>query len=166
VPETPGEDADQDGLDDATERRMGLDPYSADTDRDDLTDRYEIETSKTDPRLADTEGDRLNDAFEISQGLDPNVADNAGSAALDGAFATAGGDSSVDPADLEVDTALLEHELDLDSPLADADTDGFSDGLEVNSGSDPLSARSTPLHAVSPSVHQNEDDLSDVDHGH
>lgn len=145
-------DTDQDGLSDDVERHRGLDPSSADTDHDTLPDGYELNTSHTDPRLADTDNDRLSDAFELSHGLDPTKPDT-GPAVLDAAFSAApGSDGTPDP-DLDGLDTELEQMLGLNPNLADTDADGFSDGLEYHSGSNPLSAFSTPLHPDSDPAH-------------
>ena len=51
-PNLGGPDTDHDGLTDALERRLGLDPLRADTDGDNLADGQELSSSGTDPRKA------------------------------------------------------------------------------------------------------------------
>jgi hypothetical protein len=138
-----GPDTDGDGLTDAMERRLGLDPLRADTDGDNLSDGYELVTSHTDPHKADTDGDKLNDAFELARGMDPTSADSNGDGHLDGSFATDQVDTDHDGLD-----DALEKTLGLNDHLADTDGDGFSDGLELHAHSNPLDPHSTPLHPV------------------
>ena len=68
---TPGEDTDNDGLEDVTEYCLGTDPYYEDSDRDVITDTVEIEgfefggrTWTSDPFEADSNGDGLVDFTE------------------------------------------------------------------------------------------------------
>lgn len=68
-------DTDRDGLQDADEADLGVDPYDADSDDDQIADGPEVLLVGTDPELADTDGDTFLDGFEdankTSQGLDP-----------------------------------------------------------------------------------------------
>jgi hypothetical protein len=139
-----GPDADDDGLTDNLERRLGLDPSRGDTDGDNLADSYELITSKSDPRAADSDGDQLNDAFELARGLDPNSPDTDADGHLDGSFAINQVDSDADGLD-----DLLEAAIGTNQGLADSDADGFSDLLEFQSHSDPMGVRSTPLDPAS-----------------
>lgn len=146
VPDEPapvplgGPDTDRDGLTDAMERRLGLDPLRGDTDGDNLSDSYELVTSRTDAHRADTDGDRLNDAFELARGLDPRSPDTDGDGHLDGTFGTEEADSDADGLD-----DILEQARGLNPHAADTDADGFGDALELQAHSDPADARSTPL---------------------
>jgi cell wall-associated NlpC family hydrolase len=135
-----GADTDRDGLTDANERQLGLDPQRADTDGDTLADGAELVTDHTDPHYADTDRDHLSDAFELAHGLDPTSADADADGHLDGSFATTQIDTDQDGLDDD-----LEQALELDPRLADTDADGFTDALEVQAHSDPLDAHSTPL---------------------
>lgn len=71
-PETA--DADEDGLVDAEEDRLGLDKDAADTDGDGLNDGDEVNLG-LDPKAADTDGDGLRDGDEVANGLDGLVGD-------------------------------------------------------------------------------------------
>ena len=135
-----GEDADADGLTDALERRLGLDPLNADTDGDNLPDGMEVVQMKTDAHQADSDGDRLNDAFELARGLDPTKPDTDGDGHLDGSFAGDQVDADKDGLD-----DALEIAMGYDPKLADSDQDGFGDALEVKAHSNPLDIRSTPM---------------------
>jgi len=57
-------DLDGDGLDNAREFRLGTDPRHADTDGDGLSDLREVDVTSTDPRRADTDGDGVGDASD------------------------------------------------------------------------------------------------------
>ena len=59
------EDSDQDGLWDAEELDLGLDPTVQDSDGDGLTDGAEVELFGTDPLSADSDGDGIDDALEL-----------------------------------------------------------------------------------------------------
>ncbi|UXI03018.1 GlyGly-CTERM sorting domain-containing protein [Photobacterium sp. TY1-4] len=67
-----GKDTDQDGLDDAQEDQLNLDPFNPDTDRDGIPDRTEVGPMLTAP--LDTDQDSVIDALEYG--------DNANNAAL------------------------------------------------------------------------------------
>lgn len=78
LPDTDGngvhdgdEDADLDGLTNLDELKLGTDPVSADSDKDSLMDKDEIETHKTNPLMHDTDGDTVSDGDELVLGLDP-----------------------------------------------------------------------------------------------
>ena len=144
-PDLGGPDTDHDGLSDAMERRLGLDPLRADTDGDNLTDAQELVVHKTDARKADTDGDQLNDAFELAQGLNPLAPDSDADGHLDGSLAPLRTDTDVDGLD-----DALEQVIGLNATVSDSDADGFGDGLEYRSGSNPLDAADNPLmhHSV------------------
>jgi cell wall-associated NlpC family hydrolase len=136
-----GPDTDNDGLSDALERRMGLDPLRADTDGDNLSDAQEMVTFGTDGRKADTDGDGLNDAFELAQGLDPRSPDSDADGHLDGALTPLQQpDSDRDGLD-----DSLEKVLGFNPQLADSDADGFSDALEYHAGSNAMDIHDNPL---------------------
>jgi len=139
-PELGGADSDRDGLSDALERRMGLDPLRADTDGDGLNDAEEMVKYRTDARKADSDGDGLNDAFELAQGLDPLSPDSDADGHMDGALTPLQVDTDADGLD-----DGLEKVLGLNPMLSDSDSDGFSDALEYHSGSSGLNAADNPL---------------------
>ncbi len=139
-PELGGPDTDRDGLSDALERRLGLDPLRADTDGDNLTDAQELIVHGTDARKADTDGDQLNDAFELAQGLNPLSPDTDADGHLDGSLAPLRTDADADGLD-----DALEQVIGLNARLSDSDSDGFGDGLEYRSGSNPLDAADNPM---------------------
>lgn len=68
----PVSDSDRDGLSDRYElKRSGTSPRRADTDRDRLTDRFELKRSRTNPRKRDTDSDGLSDGVEVRIGSNP-----------------------------------------------------------------------------------------------
>ncbi len=64
-------DSDADGLTNKEEKNLGTNIYSADTDKDGIPDKLEIDVTKTDPLKIDTDGDSINDGDELDLGLDP-----------------------------------------------------------------------------------------------
>lgn len=143
VPDPPqlgGPDTDRDGLSDALERRLGLDPQRADTDGDNISDAQELIVHKTDARKADTDGDQLNDAFELAQGLNPLSPDTDQDGHMDGSLAPLQTDTDADGMDDQ-----LEQAMGLNARLSDSDLDGFSDGLEYRMGANPLDAADNPM---------------------
>lgn len=64
-------DADDDGLPDEEEARVGTNPNSPDSDNDGLFDREEVKVYGTDPLKADTDGDGFNDGQEVKGGYNP-----------------------------------------------------------------------------------------------
>lgn len=80
----PLKDEDNDGIINKDEEKYKTDPYSADTDKDGLTDYYEINVSKTDPLKKDTDNDGISDGDEIELKLDPLKADSLGDNIKDG----------------------------------------------------------------------------------
>ena len=69
-------DTDGDGLKDSLEWTYRTNPLIVDTDDDNLTDSYEISTSKTNPRSIDTDGDGFADNVEWDrgeEGFDPLI---------------------------------------------------------------------------------------------
>lgn len=119
-------DSDGDGVPDAVEIEVGLNPNdvndgSLDLDGDGLTNREEYDLG-TDITEADTDNDGLPDGYEVANELDPlNPAD----AGLD--------------ADNDDLTNLEEFELGTDPNQRDTDGDTISDGDEVSMGLNPLS---------------------------
>ncbi len=65
-------DADLDGLTNEEEKKFGTNPNMADTDKDGLLDKVELELYKTNPLKADTDGDKFNDGYEVRRGFNPN----------------------------------------------------------------------------------------------
>ncbi|WP_185829804.1 VWA domain-containing protein [Vibrio penaeicida] len=65
------EDHDSDGLTNLIEFEHGTNPLDSDSDKDGLSDQYEIDQFGTDPLVADTDQDGLSDKEEYDLGLDP-----------------------------------------------------------------------------------------------
>lgn len=74
-----GCDSDGDGLSNAEEKKLGLDPNVADMDGDGLLDGEDPF-----PTVADTDADYLNDGEEVAAGTDPENPDTDGDGYLDG----------------------------------------------------------------------------------
>lgn len=72
IKETAINDADLDGLSNEEEKKLGTNPNLADTDKDGLLDKIELELYKTNPLKADTDGDKFNDGYEVRRGYNPN----------------------------------------------------------------------------------------------
>jgi cell wall-associated NlpC family hydrolase len=138
-----GTDSDRDGLTDALEVKLQLDPDSVDTDKDNFSDFFELTKTKTNPLLADTDLDSVADATEVALGLNPLSPDSNLDGHLDampGAPASAVLDADHDRLDDD-----LEKLLRTNAASADSDLDGFTDGAEHQGGFDPLNALSNPL---------------------
>ncbi|QJY38974.1 hypothetical protein HOO69_20730 [Vibrio europaeus] len=75
----PKQDSDSDGLSDAFESGLCLDPNQPDTDNDGLPDRQELVSANglksTNPCSIDTDNDGIDDKFEQENGLDPTLHD-------------------------------------------------------------------------------------------
>lgn len=80
----PLEDEDGDGLNNKDEQKYGTDMYNVDTDKDGITDYYEINISKTNPLKYDSDEDGLSDGDELVFGFDPLKADTKGDGIKDG----------------------------------------------------------------------------------
>jgi hypothetical protein len=119
-----GADADSDGLPDAIEPLLGLDPRKADTNGNGVPDGAE-----------DPDRDGLTSAFEIAFGTDPRRVDSDGDGLNDG-------DEDVDRDGL---SARRELAAGTDPLRADSDGDGWPDEGEVTGGSDPLNPLSRPF---------------------
>ena len=73
-----GVDSDNDGLTDARELELDLDPFNPDTDGDGLLDGEEVRQYGTDPRNRDTDGDTLSDGTEAAGCTSPINPDTDG----------------------------------------------------------------------------------------
>ncbi len=157
-----GRDADGDGLPDLYELANGLNPQVADADGDldgdTLTNRGEFDLG-TAPNRADTDNDGLRDDAEIAATTNPLNPDTDGDGILDGqdpnplqSDADLDGDGIADVLDDDMDGDGLDNEDELTGKLGvvtdprrrDTDGDRWPDGLEVEAGSNPLSAASVP----------------------
>jgi hypothetical protein len=79
----PGADSDGDGISDADETRLGMNPNSSDSDQDGLNDTDEL-LAGSDATSADSDGDGLTDAQEIAAGTNPGHRDTDRDGASDG----------------------------------------------------------------------------------
>ncbi len=118
-----GPDADADGLPDAWEQALGLNPAVADSDGDGTRDALE-----------DFDNDGLPNASELIFSFSPALADTDGNGVNDG------------NEDADFDLLLTRQEITIgtDPNKADTDGDSYIDSVEVEAGSNPLLASSTP----------------------
>ncbi len=134
---TPGPlDSDGDGLSDAQEIPLGLDPYDDDTDDDGLTDGYEV-VNGTNPLLWDNDGDGLSDGQELGrlapQGNDTDpllfAADTDSLSTTNPvAWDTDGGGAGDGEEDVNLNGFVDVDERDPNNPLDDGVTDDDGDG--------------------------------------
>jgi hypothetical protein len=121
------EDADQDGLGDATEVSLGSSSTNPDTDGDGLPDGWEVEhglNPLANDASGDLDGDGLTNAFEQQRGTSPSLTDSDG-------------DGLSDPDEINL--------RGTDPMNPDTDGDGYWDGLEVTAGTNPLTIDTAPL---------------------
>ena len=140
-------DADNDSLSDYSEFQLSLgsfpkiDPLSADTDGDGISDAAEVNGSEfrlpTDPTAADTDGDGLNDGVETGTGIFVS-ANDTGSSPL---IPDTDGDGLTDSAEVLGNNPKG---FKSDPTRNDSDGDGFSDMDEVLIGSNPSSSGDVP----------------------
>lgn len=137
-------DSDNDGLDNATEERLGTNPNISDTDNDGLTDGIEVRTGCTSPLNPDSDNDGIQDGTEdsnhngITDGGETNacLADTDHDGMPDG-FETTYQLNPLDPRDANEDTdrdglTNLEEFIHKTNPRdGDTDHDGLPDGVEV-----------------------------------
>ncbi len=126
-------DTDGDGLTDSDEIRLGTDPTDWDTDGDGLGDAEELDM-KSDPFTADTDGDGLNDSVEISMGTDPGEPDTDGDSLEDAEEAAYGGNVLLWDTDGDGLSDGLEARMGTSVNNNDTDGDGLSDGYEMKIG--------------------------------
>ncbi|QLG61461.1 hypothetical protein [Halorarum salinum] len=154
----PDRDLDGDGLDLATEREHGTNPFLADTDGDGLDDPAELDrgsdplaatrdadgnddgegsADEPDPKTVDSDGDGLSDVRERELGTDRKRADTDHDGLADGEEV----EGVTDPLDPDTDGDDLgdgeERESGTDPLAEDTDGDGLPDGHEVHVGTDP-----------------------------
>ena len=77
-------DRDNDGLTNLQEQNLGTDPLVADTDKDGLSDSYEVTISNSNPLLKDSDKDGLDDDSEVRLSTYPNNPDSNGNGIRDG----------------------------------------------------------------------------------
>jgi ABC-type transport system substrate-binding protein len=97
-----------------------------DSDSDGLSDFIELNTTYTDRLSSDTDSDLMPDGWEVDNGLNPLV------------------DDSADDADLDRLTNGLEYQYNTNPNEIDTDMDGYSDYIEITSGSDPTDPNDYP----------------------
>jgi hypothetical protein len=119
-----GNDADGDGVPDAIEILLGLDPDDSDSDDDGILDGFE-----------DFDEDGLVNLAEVILSADPTNNDSDGNGTLDGD----------EDSDIDGLSDKDEFAQGTDPFLVDSDGDGFGDGEERVNGSDPLDPQSIPI---------------------
>ncbi len=138
-------DSDLDGLADADEVPMGLDPFDVDSDGDGLYDGFEHRYG-FDPLVADgqaqvdTDGDGLDNLQEQEAGTHPRLADTDGDGLSDGDEVLLYLSNPL-TRDTDLDRVLDADEVNRGTrpDLADSDGDGLDDYAEIYShGTDPL----------------------------
>lgn len=137
-------DSDGDGMSDYEEVRLhGSDPTKTDTDGDNLTDFEEVTYFHSSPVKVDTDGDGVTDEIEVSRGSNPRSPDSDNDGLNDHEEITV---HRTDPAKADTDddglTDFEETRSHGTNPLkVDTDGDGLVDGEEV------ADHRSNPLLA-------------------
>jgi hypothetical protein len=125
-----GQDTDHDGIPDAIEIALGLDPNRPSTYNDGILDGDR-----------DLNGDGLRAAWKLRYGYDPLKRDSFNDGILD---------RDRDP-DSDGLTNLQEQNHGTDPFITDTDGDGYDDGTEIAQGSDPLDPSSRPkLYVIAP----------------
>ncbi len=114
-------DSDGDGVSNADEYRLGLNPAALDSDQDGLPDGVERTQTGTDPANWDTDGDGYPDGYEVAHGANPKNSDNG--------FADANGDGVPDG---------WKFWLLYRPGVADSDGDGVTDLEEIRQGRNPF----------------------------
>lgn len=144
------EDFENDSVRTYTEYVHGLDPFDADTDDDQLSDRFELDYATLDPAVADTDGDGVDDGADDHDGEGlTNVREQRH--ATNPTLNDTDNDTLTDK--YEVDTTLTNPlQTDSDSartgadeagngvadPAEDFDNDTLETGLEADIGTDPF----------------------------
>lgn len=135
-------DKDGDGLIDYLEEYYGSDPELYDTDGDGLSDYTEIYYLGYDPRNRDTDN---NGVFDINEDADGDGLTNLEEQNL-------GTNPSCRDSDNDSVSDYDEINVYKTNPLeSDTDKDGVNDGVEIELGTDPLSAETSFSQIVEPS---------------
>lgn len=135
------DDDDGDGLTNAEEENLGLDPDNADTDADGLNDGAEVNIYKTDPKRPDSDADGLKDGEEVNtHRTDPNKPDTDGDGLSDGDEVMKHRTDALKP-DTDADglsdgDEIMKYRTDVLKP--DTDSDDLKDGDEVSRNTNPL----------------------------
>ncbi|VAW68632.1 Calcium-binding acidic-repeat protein precursor (ARP) [hydrothermal vent metagenome] len=137
-------DPDLDNLTNIEEFNAGTDANLADTDKDGLSDGDEVKIYGSNPTDVDTDGDGIQDDWEVDNGLDLlDPSDASTDKDNDGLDNLTEFQLGTDPGNADSDSDGLtdgdEVNTYLTAPLnPDTDLDGLSDGEEIASGTDPL----------------------------
>ncbi|MGJ8641377.1 MAG: protein-arginine deiminase family protein [Opitutaceae bacterium] len=120
-------------------RTIITDPLDTDTDDDGLSDSEEMFVYFTDPTISDTDGDQLPDGWEVQNNFNP--LDHSGEEDYDGDgwlnSAEYPADSLSDRHILIDDEAIALEIADAEIRTRDSDSDGITDFLEDELGTDP-----------------------------
>ncbi len=142
------DDLDQDGLSNLEEYQLGTLANNPDTDRDELTDKEELQTYATDPLREDTDLDGLADGNEVhTYTTDPLKSDTDTDGLLDGKevliYFTNPLNSDSDGDGLSDGDEVKKYRTDpMDS---DSENDFFPDGLDYGWWGHPRSVWDNPL---------------------
>jgi hypothetical protein len=148
----PVTDSDGDGLSDASEFNLGINPWAVDTDGDGIGDYDEISAGLnpvSDDADLDPDGDGLPNWYEAENGLDPftpNLGDTDGDGLTEGEEFQYDTDPNNPDTDGDGVTDGDEIEIGTDPLDNDTDNDGFDDGDEVDIGNDPLDSANSPAY--------------------
>lgn len=107
-------DIDGDGIGNAEEISVGLDPINRDTDYDGLEDDEEIDKYVTDPLDSDTDDDGLKDGDEIKIGLDPRNPVTYGTPDSEYIISQSINEDSPALADINTDNSVYQLSLSMD----------------------------------------------------
>jgi hypothetical protein len=136
-------DSDSDALMDDEELFIHFtDPTNQDSDNDSVFDGHEVLIFGTNPNEPDSDSDLMDDGWEISYGTDPLIDDSVNDTDNDNLTHLEEYTHKTHPfnADTDMDQLLDGDEVKIygTSPLLyDSDFDGYSDYIEISSGTDP-----------------------------
>ncbi|MCE9616549.1 MAG: hypothetical protein K8T26_19920 [Lentisphaerae bacterium] len=161
----------------ASSINMTLTDPTVDTDRDGLTDYFEVYTSHTNPTKADSDNDQMPDGWEVAHALDPLIDNAIGDPDFDFLSNLGEYQGGSDPHNRDTDDDGLADGEEVhtyhsdptrtdtdgdglsdgqevqvhhcDPTKADSDGDGTSDGVEISAGTDPNNRASFPVSALS-----------------
>ena len=136
-PQWVNSDLDGDGVNNSLESWFFTNPFSSDSDEDNLSDFNEIFLHFTDPTSPDSDGDNLDDIIELEQShthpFDPDTDDDS---MPDGWEVAYNLNPFVDDTNLDHDsdslTNLFEYHLGTSPIDSDTDDDGLKDNFEYN----------------------------------
>jgi hypothetical protein len=164
----PGFDADNDGLVNLQEYRLGTHPLKTDTDGDTLLDGEEVALG-INPLAEDTDLDTISDGFEVDFGSDPKIANPANEDSdNDGLTNSEEAYQQTNPVKPDTDGDGLSDGFEvknlLTNPLrSDTDSDGLPDGWEWQRRLDPLVYNNPLIDSDSDGLSLEQEYLHDTD---